>query len=401
MNISTRKLGASSPAYRKYDCIAASPTTHDTLPVGGRTLSAAVVVSVDDFAQEVVSETVRTLGSLTMVSDIILVGDGVPVVIDLPESNPWVRLRFISSRSSRLQSLETELHELDSKLVPSGSGRFLWYALGYLLSVSDADVIAVCEADYAAQPGHVEALLSPLVSPWSSFQICKSVSSQGLEGDLEAALLGPLGDALAEVFGHHDYLQKLIPFLYPAGGGLAFRRELCTGLRLPQTHDASLALLCELQHDLSLSALCQVQVAGVADGTDPKSLIALLLGNLRAEGAVLTASALQTLKLNFQEKALDCLTARRSNCAVNGVAFNDHEAEVCISEFAETLYSVGCDLANGNRNLPTLASWKRAVHALPDLPHRVMSAIEDDFAELSQPRVPTPPLEQSQFTARP
>src|SRR5690606_5352777 len=64
MNISTRKLGASSPAYRKYDCIAASPTTHDTLPVGGRTLSAAVVVSVDDFAQEVVSETVRTLGSL-------------------------------------------------------------------------------------------------------------------------------------------------------------------------------------------------------------------------------------------------------------------------------------------------------------------------------------------------
>lgn len=377
--------------------------------LGYRGRSAAVVVPLQDCGEDAVADLLMALARLSHVSDILLLVDAEFEVLSgsiLDELHSFhQRVRVVQSHSPRLAALDAAVTDADLQLPARGWARALWYGLGYLQESSTAQVVAVCSSSLAIQSDAMVALLHPLLSPYGGFQISKACRSRAVNDDPEAALFAPFLDALAGVFGADDHVQRIGRFLSPHSDGLAFRRSLLGGLRLPLVDDLQFALLADLQRSLTLHDLCRVDFTAVGPATAPGNygeLAAVLWENLRSEGTVLSAASLQTVKLSFHRMALDCLTARRSDCAIGGLNFNEHEAELLIEHFAESVFTAGSELVEDSAALATLPSWKRINHAAPDLLARLSMAIDEDFEELSESTLlMPPPSDQHKHYARP
>lgn len=361
----------------------------------GKSRSGAVVLFLPALTQDSIAQVLEILGHKQYLSSIVLVLTGAAHIDgDVLRAHPQRQcLRVIRVGNPRLEVLQSRLEQAGLQLPSQGRTLALWYALGYLMAASPAEAVVVHEAQ-SINPQLIAGSLHPLLSPHAGMQISK-VCGQLSDGWSGAPLLSPFFDALAEACGHSAYLQYLISFFDPPSLCVAFQGSLAGSLRLPQLADVQLALLSELQRRVPINNLCQIRAAALAlrrNGDQCRELAALLLENLRAEGMILSVSQVHSIKLNFQQRAQSQLASCRSQSAIKGAAFNQHEAERFVQRFADTAFAVGCQLAQGEDLVRALPSWKRAVHAFPEALTHLNAAVERDFSELTSmhPAMPLP-----------
>lgn len=360
----------------------------------GRARPAAAVLFLPTLETEALAHLLEALSYKHYLSCVILVfADSGNIAGDLLRGHPQRQcLRVIRGDSSRLANFQRRMQDEGVRIPAAGRSRELWYALGYLLAASPAEVVTINE-DQPLKPHLLSGSLHPLLSPYAGMQICK-VCPGSVANDPEPALLPPFFDALAAACGGSDYLRTLASFFYPPGLCLAFRSDLVAGLRLPGVGSAQLALLSELQRRVPVNNFCRVTVRSAAmrpNSGQCRELASLLLENMRAEGMILSVPLAQSIRLNFKQLARDRLVSCRNHCAIEGIAFDEHEAELSVERFADVAFSAASQLAQGDSAVLSLPSWKRAMHAFPEALAHLNAAVERDFAELTSLPMSMPP----------
>lgn len=349
----------------------------------GQKRSAALVLLASTATPKTLASALESVRTKRYLSDVILVlteGAGIDGSLLLSHSEQ-PRIRIVQSDSPRLGVLQQRLENTGLKLPHNGAARALWYALGYVMAASPAEVIAVSNSRQL-KPDLLSGCVYPLISPYAGMEICKVC---GGADEPEAELLSPLFEALERTFCPGEHLHCLSCFFQPLSKGLAFNRSLVGGLRLPALRDVQLGLLSELQRRVPINNLCQVDTGsrapllGVQQCTE---LVTLLLENLRSEGMILSKPLAHSVKLTFQQLAINQLASSRGKSTLGGFRFNEHELEMRVERFAEIVFSVGCRFASGQEAVLSLPSWKRTMHAFPDALTHLNAAVEQDFSEL-------------------
>ncbi|RPJ86234.1 MAG: glycosyl transferase, partial [Acidobacteria bacterium] len=135
------------------------------------------------------------------------------------------RAVVIWNDAPRLQVLCEEIESQMVGLGPSGKGKAVWVAFGYLLGEGRTGCVALHDADLLGyQRTLLDNLLFPILHPGLDFSFCKAYYarfSDRLHGRVTRLLMRPLLQALSDVVGRNPYLSYLAAFRYPLAGELA------------------------------------------------------------------------------------------------------------------------------------------------------------------------------------
>lgn len=311
--------------------------------------------------------------------------------------------RVIWTSSPRMRGLDEQLSA--KGLIPpeGGQERSTWYCLGYLLAVSESEAIALHSSDgISCQRTLLAKLFYPLVSPALSFEFCKAyrghASAVRPAGHTERLLITPLLRALAEVFGPSEYLKYLESFHSPLANEVAFRRKLIGDWHISENGLLQLGLLSELQTKSAANSICQmdindalsrvrrVPIGGSRAAMDQGMQIAKVLFEfITSQGLVVDSPTIQTVKLTYQQAALDFVQAYRNDNLANGLSFDIHQEEQAVEHFSEDIYRAGKALATNPGPSSPLPSWNRAISAVPDILAQLHAAVESDHREFANP----------------
>ena len=69
---------------------------------------------------------------------------------------------------------------------------------------------------------------------------------------------------------------------------------------------------------------------------------------------------------------------RRTDAALNGLAFDRHEEELAVETFSRALRTAGLSFVRDPMGAPQIPNWNRVTSALPDFLQALREAVEAD-----------------------
>ena len=102
---------------------------------------------------------------------------------------------------------------------------------------------------------------------------------------------------------------------------------------------------------------------------------------LAIEGVVLSAEGFRSLEAAYDRTALDLIDRYEADAAFNAMAYDRHAEELAIEVFAHSIVRAGQEFLDDPLETPFIPSWTRVRSELPDLPSRLLEAVEADNLE--------------------
>ena len=99
---------------------------------------------------------------------------------------------------------------------------------------------------------------------------------------------------------------------------------------------------------------------------------------LATSGVVLTAEGFRSLEAAYDRTAIDLVDRYEADAVFNGLAFDRHAEEAAIQMFAGAVVRAGEEFLEDPLETSFLPSWSRVRSELPDLPDRLVAAVEAD-----------------------
>ncbi len=311
------------------------------------------------------------------------------------------RHRVLWNDGPRLRTLADELTERGLAPTQMGKGRNVWFCFGYVLASGRVESLALHDCDITTYDRRLLArLLYPVANPVFPFAFCKGyysrIADQRLKGRVARLLVAPLLRALRRVFGPHDFVEYLDSFRYPLAGECSLRTYVLRDLRLPDDWGLEIGLLAEFRRVYSSRNICQVDIADLYDhkhqtvGTAEadaglarmsSDICKAVFRKMAIEGEVFSQGVFRSLKAAYLREALDLIEHYHYDAVTNGLELDRDAEEQAVELFSGILLKAGDDFMARPMDSPYVPSWRRVRAALPDLPERLVEAVEADSQE--------------------
>ncbi|HMS82033.1 MAG TPA: glycosyl transferase [Nitrospira sp.] len=309
------------------------------------------------------------------------------------------RVRVIWNDGARIQAILNVLvsHEID--IGHQGKGRGCWTAYGYVLARGQSQVIALHDCDIVSYDRqYLARLCYPIANPNLAYEFCKGYYSRvtdRMHGRVTRLFITPLIRSLQMLVGPHPLLSFLDSFRYPLAGEFAMVRDLAWINRIPGDWGLEVGMLAEVYRNCALRRICQ---ADIADAYEHKHQILSthnpdagllkmcvditksLFRNLASEGLVLSESTLKTLRATYLQAAQEAISRYENDAAINSLRFDRHEERRAVEVFLRGMTLATDSFLEDPLGVPMISNWSRVAHAVPDIFHRLMDAVEQDHA---------------------
>ncbi|MBX3347421.1 MAG: glycosyl transferase [Nitrospira sp.] len=309
------------------------------------------------------------------------------------------RVRVIWNDGARIQAILNVLvsHEID--IGHQGKGRGCWTAYGYVLARGQSQVIALHDCDIVSYDRqYLARLCYPIANPNLAYEFCKGYYSRvtdRMHGRVTRLFITPLIRSLQMLVGPHSLLSFLDSFRYPLAGEFAMVRDLAWINRIPGDWGLEVGMLAEVYRNCALRRICQ---ADIADAYEHKhqtlsthnpdagllkmcvDITKSLFRNLASEGLVLSESTLKTLRATYLQAAQEAISRYENDAAINSLRFDRHEERRAVEVFLRGMTLATDSFLDDPLGVPMISNWSRVTHAVPDIFHRLMDAVEQDHA---------------------
>ncbi|MBJ7550452.1 glycosyl transferase [Marinomonas ostreistagni] len=289
------------------------------------------------------------------------------------------------------------------KLSPNdpGKGRNVWFCMGYALTSSDADAVAMHDCDIVTYDRSLLArLIYPVANPNFNYEFCKGfyarTANGKMNGRVSRLLVTPLLYSLKKVLGHLDYLDYLDSYRYSLAGEFSFRRDVMTDLRIPSDWGLEIGVLSEMYRNYSTNRLCQVDIADAYDhkhqdlsadnddgGLSKMSIdiTKAIFRKLATNGIVFNQETFRTIKATYYRVALDFIETYRNDAEINGLKLDVHSEERAVELFASNIMKAGNMYLENPMEAPFIPSWNRVASAFPGVMQQLEEAVAQDMLE--------------------
>ena len=309
------------------------------------------------------------------------------------------RVRVIWNDGARIQAILNVLvsHEID--IGHQGKGRGCWTAYGYVLARGQSQIIALHDCDIVSYDRqYLARLCYPIANPNLAYEFCKGYYSRvtdRMHGRVTRLFMTPLIRSLQMLVGPHSLLSFLDSFRYPLAGEFAMVRDLAWINRIPGDWGLEVGMLAEVYRNCALRRICQ---ADIADAYEHKhqtlsthnpdagllkmcvDITKSLFRNLASEGFVLSESTLKTLRATYLQAAQEAISRYENDAAINSLRFDRHEERRAVEVFLRGMTLATDSFLEDPLGVPMISNWSRVTHAVPDIFHRLMDAVEQDHA---------------------
>ncbi|RUM50685.1 MAG: glycosyl transferase [Marinomonas sp.] len=289
------------------------------------------------------------------------------------------------------------------KLSPNdpGKGRNVWFCMGYALTSSNADAVAMHDCDIVTYDRSLLArLIYPVANPNFNYEFCKGfyarTANGKMNGRVSRLLVTPLLYSLKKVLGHLDYLDYLDSYRYSLAGEFSFRRDVMTDLRIPSDWGLEIGVLSEMYRNYSTNRLCQVDIADAYDhkhqdlsadnddgGLSKMSIdiTKAIFRKLATNGIVFNQETFRTIKATYYRVALDFIETYRNDAEINGLKLDVHSEERAVELFASNIMKAGNMYLENPMEAPFIPSWNRVASAFPGVMQQLEEAVAQDMQE--------------------
>lgn len=303
----------------------------------------------------------------------------------------------------RLRAIDEKLRKEGLAPMEPGKGRNVWFCMGYTLSAGKTESIALHDCDIVTYDRSLLArLLYPVANPAFNYEFCKGyyarVADGRIHGRVSRLLVTPLIRALIRTIGHSSYLDFIDSFRYPLAGEFSFRADVMTDIRIPSDWGLEIGVLSEMNRNYANNRLCQADIADIYDhkhqelspedaqlGLSKMSIdiSKALFRKLATNGVTFSQETFRSIKATYFRIALDFVETYYNDARMNGLSFDVHSEEQAVELFARNILKAGHSFLENPMEKPFIPSWNRVVSALPDLPHEILTAVEQDMKEYS------------------
>ena len=309
------------------------------------------------------------------------------------------RVRVVWNDGARIQAILNVLvsHEID--IGHQGKGRGCWTAYGYVLARGQSQIIALHDCDIVSYDRqYLARLCYPIANPNLAYEFCKGYYSRvtdRMHGRVTRLFMTPLIRSLQMLVGPHSLLSFLDSFRYPLAGEFAMVRDLAWINRIPGDWGLEVGMLAEVYRNCALRRICQ---ADIADAYEHKhqtlsthnpdagllkmcvDITKSMFRNLASEGLVLSESTLKTLRATYLQAAQEAISRYENDAAINSLRFDRHEERRAVEVFLRGMTLATDSFLEDPLGVPMISNWSRVTHAVPDIFHRLMDAVEQDHA---------------------
>lgn len=298
----------------------------------------------------------------------------------------------------RLKGVDVDLAAANLAPREIGKGRNVWYCFGYTLARGQADVVGLHDCDILTYNRDMLArLFYPVCHPNFSYQFCKGyyprIAGGTLKGRVNRLLVTPLLHALAELFGHLDYLSYLKSFRYALSGEFAMETSVLKDIRVPSDWGLEIGVLSEAYRNLNARRICQVDLADNYDHKHQplsendtnaglsrmsRDISKALFRKLAIQGVVFQKETFRTLKATYYRTALDLIEAYDSVATMNGLSLDRNSEERAVELFATNVAEAGAQFLETPVETPLIPNWTRIEAADPTIMDRIQKAVKED-----------------------
>lgn len=311
--------------------------------------------------------------------------------------------RILWNDGPRLQAIADELAGKDLAPQQPGKGRNVWYCIGYILAANNSKAVALHDCDILTYTREIPArLFYPIANPALDFEFCKGyyarINAKGnLSGRVTRLFVQPLIRSLKKTLGSSDYLEFMDSFRYPLSGEFSLSTDLLSAIRIPSDWGLEVGILAEAYRNTTNRRVCQ---ADIADNYDHKhqdmgkadyqgglsrmsyEIAKAVFRKLGTEGVVMNKAFFRALKATYLREALDMLDRYDADAHINGLTLDIHSEEQAVEMFSASIIDAGEKYLRKPLETPFIPNWRRVFSAIPDLPARLLEAVELDNAEL-------------------
>jgi glucosyl-3-phosphoglycerate synthase len=306
--------------------------------------------------------------------------------------------RILWNDGPRLTSLDGELREHNLSPREPGKGRNVWFCMGYALSCSGAEAIALHDCDILTYDRRLLAsLLYPVANPHFNYEFCKGYYARAANGKMNGRvsrlLVTPLLRSLKKIVGPIDYLEFLDSFRYPLAGEFSFRKDVLNDIRIPSDWGLEIGVLSEMHRNYANNRLCQVDIADTYDhkhqslsfddqaaGLSRMSIdiSKAIFRKLGTKGEVFSAETFRSIKATYYRIALDFVETYHNDAMMNGLTLDIHQEEKAVEMFAKNIMTAGQIYLERPMETPFIPSWNRVSSAIPDIYEKIYHAVSQD-----------------------
>jgi glucosyl-3-phosphoglycerate synthase len=306
----------------------------------------------------------------------------------------------------RLRAIDERLQTEGLAPTEAGKGRNVWYCLGFTLSASHIESVALHDCDIVTYHRSLLArLLYPVGNPNFNYEFCKGyyarVADGKLNGRVSRLLVTPLIRALKTVLGPLDYLEYLDSYRYPLAGEFSMRRDVISDIRIPSDWGLEIGVLSEVKRNYATNRLCQVDIADNYDhkhqslspddeeaGLSKMSIdiAKAIFRKLATNGVIFNSGTFRSVKATYYRVALDFIESYRNDAAINGLHLDIHREEQAVELFARNIMKAGERFLENPMETPFMPHWHRVMSAQPDILQQLRAAVAADRADYEQGR---------------
>ncbi len=306
-------------------------------------------------------------------------------------------VKIVWSSGERIGKLYDRLEKEKLSIGEDGKGRNVWIALGYIISRSTSEVIALHDCDILTYDrGLLSRLCYPLGNPNLGYEFCKGYYSRvtdRMHGRATRLFFIPMVQALIRVLGHLPLLDYLNSFRYPLAGEFSLDIHLARINRIPSDWGLEIGMLSEVFKNCVQSRICQVDLTDAYEHKhqelspeDPsKGLLKMSIDitksvfrTLAQEGVVSSRSLLHTFEMAYLRLAQDTVKQYEDDAAINHLYFDRHSESTAVETFARGIEIAAQEFWENPRSSPAIPNWNRVTSAIPNCLDQLKEAVERD-----------------------
>jgi glucosyl-3-phosphoglycerate synthase len=314
-------------------------------------------------------------------------------------------VRVIWVDGPRIQGLLRDMERREIQTGAQGKGQSVWIALGYLLSRSQVDVIALHDCDILGYDRILLGrLMEPTANPYNDLEFCKgyypriSRAERAMKGRVTRLFVGPFLDALAQIMhrGKFDEIERFFQyhrsFKYPLAGEFSFLTRLARGMNIACDWGLEVSTLSEVYHRVSPRKIAQIDLANNyehkqqtlspddADNGLQRMVVDIskfYLNYMRSHGVPLDDPFVDMIQHTYYQSALGFIKRYSDDAEVNDLRFDRHEEEIIARYFRDFLWNAW-EQSKAQPGGTLIPSWNRVLYSAPEIGSRLVDAVEAD-----------------------
>jgi len=317
-----------------------------------------------------------------------------------------VKLVWVDGPGS--QEILQRIREKEIATGVAGKGQSAWLALGYILGLEHADVIALHDCDIVTYSRILLGrLIEPVANPNNDFEFCKgyyariSPGERAMKGRVTRLFVVPFVDAMMKIMRERGFseLEKFFQyhraFNYPLAGEFSFTSYLARGLNIAYDWGLEVSTLSEVYNKVITKKIAQVDLARNYEhkhqDMSPQDaqrglhrmvvdIAKFYLNYMRSHGFALDDATIDMILHTYYQNALSFIKSYSDDAEVNNLIYNRYSEEQAAHFFRGFLWTAW-EQCKGPQLSTQIPSWNRVLYTLPDIYDHLKHVVEKDNSE--------------------